>query len=252
MFLKKKTAEKQLAVLIDPDNTTEGYLGNIFNYVDQFANCIDYFFVGGSLIIENRLDEIILRINENCSIPVVLFPGSPYQISTLADGILLLSVISGRNPEMLIGSHVVAAPMLKKSNLEILSTGYILVNSGDRTSVEYMSNTIPIPADKPEIAVATAMAGEMLGLKLLYLDGGSGVNKPIGRKVIQQVSSNTNVPLIVGGGINTANKAKIAWESGADIVVVGNGLQNDNSLLEDIFYVKQKFNHAVSNNIESR
>jgi geranylgeranylglyceryl phosphate synthase family protein len=165
---------------------------------------------------------------------VLLFPGNALQLSTHADGLLLLSVISGRNAELLIGKHVAAAPQIKSSGLEILSTGYMLVETGRPTTVHYMSQTIPLPAHKPEIAACTALAGEQLGLSLLYLEAGSGADEPVPEAVIQSVSAVTTVPLLAGGGIRTADQARKICMAGADVIVVGNILEDYPHLLKEI------------------
>jgi phosphoglycerol geranylgeranyltransferase len=228
----KKRGYKSFAVLLDPDKLDDESCIKIVNM--GLESKIDYFFVGGSLITENSLNFIIKTIKSNTNIPVVLFPGSNLQIDGAADAILLLSLISGRNPDFLIGQHVIAAPILKKSRLEIISTGYMLIDCGKQTTVSYISNTTPIPHDKPSVAVCTAMAGEMLGLKLLYLDGGSGAMYPVNKKMISQVRKSTEVPIIVGGGINTVQKAVDALTSGADVIVIGNGIEKDPNLLVEV------------------
>jgi putative glycerol-1-phosphate prenyltransferase len=180
------------------------------------------------------LGEVIKHIKENVSIPVVIFPGSSLQIDPAADALLFLSLISGRNPDLLIGQHVIAAPILKNNKLEVMPTGYILINSGKITSVAYISNTTPIPEDKYSLAACTALAGEMLGLRLFYLDAGSGAENEISPKMISTVRKAVNVPLIVGGGINTSRKAIAALEAGADLIVIGNALEKDPNLLTEI------------------
>lgn len=229
---KRNKGIKAFSVLLDPDKLDKESCIRIVNMA--LESKIDYFFVGGSLITENNLNLIIKIIKSNTSIPVILFPGSHLQIDVTADAILLLTLISGRNPDFLIGQHVVAAPILKKSKLEILSTGYMLVDCGKQTTVSYISNTTPIPHDKPSVAVCTAMAGEMLGLKLLYLDGGSGAMYPVSKKMIAMVRKSTEIPLIVGGGINTVQKATDALEAGADMIVVGNGIEKNPKLLVEV------------------
>jgi phosphoglycerol geranylgeranyltransferase len=166
------------------------------------------------------------------------------QISEKADGLLFLSLISGRNPEMLIGRHVLAAPVLKRTNLEIISTGYMLIDSGSPTSVSYMSGTVPIPHDKEDIAVCTAMAGEMLGMKLIYLDAGSGARFTVSNNMIEEVKKNTGIPLIVGGGIRTAEKAIEICQAGADIIVIGNALEKDPERITDISSAVHALHHA--------
>jgi len=229
---KKDKGIKSFAVLLDPDKMDKESCIRIVNM--GLESKIDYFFVGGSLLTENNLNFIIKTIKANTTIPAILFPGSYMQIDVMADAILLLSLISGRNSDFLIGQHVVAAPILKKSRLEIFPTGYMLIDCGKQTTVSYISNTTPIPHDKPSVAVCTAMAGEMLGLKLLYLDGGSGAMYPVSKKMISQVRKSTEVPLIVGGGINTPQKAMDALEAGADVIVIGNGIEKDPNLLVEV------------------
>lgn len=225
-------AKKQFAVLIDPDKPTEDQLLQIAEI--STAAKVDYFFVGGSLLTNDHLEKCILMLKKHSSIPVVLFPGSTMQISKHADAILLLSLISGRNAEMLIGKHVIAAPYLRDSKLEIIPTGYMLIESGKPTTVSYMSNTMPIPADKEDIAACTAMAGEMLGLKLIYMDAGSGALNAVSSKMIEKVSNNIISPLVCGGGIKTPEKAIDHCKSGADIIVVGNAIEKSATLIKEI------------------
>ena len=193
---------------------------------------VDYFFAGSSILTNGNLRQCIETIKATCSIPVILFPGNTLQISEAADAILFLSLISGRNAEMLIGNHVISAPLIKQSNLEVISTGYMLIEGGNTTSVQYMSNTTPIPKDKSDIALCTALAGEMLGLKMIFMDAGSGAKLPISRKMIETVSRSINVPLIVGGGITTPEKAIENCDAGADIIVIGNSIEKDPTLIE--------------------
>src|SRR5205809_2360331 len=190
---------------------------------------VDYFLVGGSLVISNYLDDCIQYIKRSCSIPAILFPGSPSQISKYADALLYLSLISGRNPELLIGQHVVSAPFVRQSGLEIMSTGYMVIDGGAPTTVSYISNASPLPGDKNEIAMCTAMAGEMLGMKLIYMDSGSGAKRPITETMIHLVSKSISVPLVVGGGITTPEKAYLNCKAGADMIVVGNAIEKDTS-----------------------
>jgi putative glycerol-1-phosphate prenyltransferase len=195
---------------------------------------VDYFLVGGSLVISNHLDECIRQIKAACTIPVLLFPGSPSQVSKYADALLYLSLISGRNPELLIGQHVVSAPFVKKSGLEIIPTGYMVIDGGAPTTVSYISNATPIPSDKNDIAMCTAMAGEMLGMKLIYMDAGSGAKRPITETMIALVAQHIEVPLIIGGGITDAEKAYLNCKAGADIIVVGNAIEKDASLIKEL------------------
>jgi len=220
---------KFFALLIDPENYSHSALVKTISAAHQSQ--VDFIFIGGSLV-SNTLDKPIETIKSLTDIPVLLFPGSLIQISGKADGILLMSLISGRNTEYLIGNHVVAAPIIKKLNLEVIPTGYILVGSGQRTAVEYMSQTNPIPVEKKEIVIATAMAGEMLGQKLIYLEGGSGTSMPVPEKVIRAVRENISVPLIVGGGIKTEEDANKFYNAGADIVVVGNAIEKNIDLIK--------------------
>lgn len=221
--------KKRFAVLIDPDKYTLERLKRLIRISGKSG--VDYFFFGGSLLTRDQQDLFLTHIKENCDIPVVLFPGNHFQINTKADGILFLSLISGRNPELLIGKHVVAAPYLKASKIEVIPTGYLLIDGGNRTTVAYMSNTEPIPSDKNEIAFCTALAGELLGLKLIYLDAGSGAKNPVPQSMIKQVRKYISVPLIIGGGIRTPLQAEKACQAGADLVVVGNAIEEDLQLV---------------------
>jgi putative glycerol-1-phosphate prenyltransferase len=198
---------------------------------------VDFLFVGGSLLTHDRLDSCLKVLSANTGIPKIIFPGSTLQINSKADAILFLSLISGRNAEMLIGKHVVAAPYLKNSGLEILSTGYMLIESGNSTTALYMSNTLPIPSNKDDIAVCTAMAGEMLGLRLLYLDAGSGAQNPVPVSMISRVKENVTIPVIVGGGLRTPALAYESLKAGADLIVVGNAIEKDKDL---IFRIAEK------------
>lgn len=208
---------------------------------------VDYFLVGSSLITTNNLGEVIRTIKDECDIPVILFPGSNLYIEASADAILLLSIISGRNPDLLIGQHVVAAPILKRSPLEIMATGYILINTGNIASATYLSHTTPIPYDKASVAACTAMAGEMLGLKLIYLDAGAGVERPIDPKMISAVRKATDIPLVVGGGINNRYQAARAYEAGADLLVIDDEVSHISQSLSEISEVMRNQNRKVSN-----
>ena len=223
-----KDNKKLFALLIDPDKYSNKKLIQVIDYANKSK--VDLILVGGSLI-SNSIDETTRIIKENTDIPVILFPGNVLQITSRADAILLLSLISGRNPDLLIGNHVIAASNIKQSKLDVIPTGYILVDGGNITSVEYMSNTKPIPSDKTDIAVATAMAGEMLGLKTIYLEAGSGANNSLKIEMIKKVKQNINVPLIVGGGLNTPEDIKNTIKAGADIVVIGTAIENNISIL---------------------
>jgi putative glycerol-1-phosphate prenyltransferase len=225
----KDEGEKKFVVLMDPDKVKLRQMDKILDLATQAK--VDYFFIGGSLIVNNMLDQLLLRIKERCDIPMILFPGNSFQLSYKADAILFLSLISGRNADLLIGNHVLAAPYLRMSPLEVLSTGYMLVDGGVATTVSYISNTQPIPANKDDVALCTAIAGEMLGLKLIYMDAGSGATKPISLSMIETVSSGLKIPLIVGGGIRTPEKALENIRAGADVIVVGNAIEKDPELI---------------------
>lgn len=223
---------KQLSVLVDPDKLSNRDVERIA--ISAAKSGVDYFFVGGSLLVNNELDQCIKTLKSNSEIPVILFPGNTLQMSWKADAILFLSLISGRNAEMLIGRHVIAAPYLKLSPLEVISCGYMLVESGKTTAVQYMSNTMPIPSDKMDIAICTAMAGEMLGLKMIYLEAGSGAQQSIPIPMIGQVKQSISIPLIVGGGLRTAEQAYETAVAGADIIVVGTALENNSELISEM------------------
>lgn len=229
---RKRLGKKSFAVLIDPDKVNDEKMGQLIELA--VAAKVDYLFVGGSLVISNYLDECVQFIKRSCNIPVILFPGSPNQVSKYADSLLYLSLISGRNPELLIGQHVVSAPVVKKSGLEIMSTGYMVIDGGAPTTVSYISNATPLPADKNEIAMCTAMAGEMLGMKLIYMDAGSGAKRAITESMIEKVSSCISVPLIIGGGITEPEKAYLNCKAGADVIVVGNAIEKDENLIVEM------------------
>ncbi len=237
IFNSKNSNKKLFAVLIDPDKFDSPEVIERSKAAD-----VDLIFVGGSILSSGNFENCIQRIKRSTSIPLVIFPGNNLQISPNADAILLLSLISGRNPELLIGKHVVSAPLLRSSKLEILPTGYMLIESGKQTAALYMSNTNPIPYDKNDIASCTALAGELLGLKLIYMDAGSGASKPVSAAMIKKVSTAVSIPLIIGGGINSAEKAMDACNAGADVIVVGNAIENDLSLIETISKTVHSFN----------
>lgn len=229
---RRKSGRKSFAVLIDPDKVDTEKTEQVISLALEAK--VDYFFVGGSLVISSHLDECIQQLKSMTDIPVLLFPGSPSQVSKYADALLYLSLISGRNPELLIGQHVISAPFVKKSGLEIIPTGYMVVDGGAPTTVSYISNATPIPADKNEIAMCTAMAGEMLGMKLIYMDAGSGAKRAITETMIEKVSRHVDIPVIVGGGITEAEKAYRNCKAGADVIVVGNAIEKDPSLIKEI------------------
>lgn len=242
----KKTGEKKFVVLIDPDKVRLGKISKVLELSMEAG--VDYFFIGGSLVVNDMLDYVLKSMKEMCHIPMILFPGNSHQLSYKADAILFLSLISGRNADLLIGKHVITAPFLKVSPLEIISTGYMLIDGGIMTSVQYMSNTSPIPANKDDIALCTAMAGEMLGLKQIYMDAGSGAKNPISESMIKTVSSAINIPLIIGGGISTPEKAAANAKAGADILVVGNAIEKDPQLIMDIAAAIHEQSHTAKVN----
>lgn len=228
-MIYKKLAESQkskclFAVLIDPDKYNDESLLHISE--QAVKNGIDLFLVGGSLL-QASIKSTTETLKSISGIPVVLFPGSAIQFVPGADAILLLSLISGRNPDFLIGHHVLVANAIKDSKMEIIPTGYILINDGTPTSVQYMSNTQPIPTSKPDIALATALAGYQLGLKAIYLEAGSGASEPVPVSTIQLIRNNIDIPIIVGGGLRTPEQVYAACEAGASMVVVGNSLENN-------------------------
>lgn len=229
---KKTSALKSFAVLIDPDKVSMSDTDKLCRMATDAGT--DFFLVGGSLVISNQLDDVVLQVKKNCDIPVILFPGSPSQISRYADALLYLSLISGRNADLLIGQHVISAPAVRQSGLEIIPTGYMLVDGGAPTTASYISNAQPVPHDKHEIAMCTAMAGEMLGMKLIYMDAGSGAQRPVSEQMIASVSGRVNVPLVVGGGIAEPEKAYRNCKAGADMIVVGNAIEKDPSLIAEM------------------
>ena len=223
----RRKDHKGLAMLLDPDKVREDTLPGQLAQAE--AAGVDVFLLGGSLVTHGSVEEAAPLIKAHSTKPVVLFPGSIYQLSPAADALLFLSLISGRNPDLLIGKHVEAAPRVRKMGLEVIPTGYMLVESGAPTTASYISNTFPIPWDKPDVAACTALAGQFLGLQLLYLDGGSGARRTVSEEMIGAVRQATDLPIIVGGGVRAPEDATRLWEAGADLVVVGNALENDPS-----------------------
>ncbi|NQX99050.1 MAG: geranylgeranylglyceryl/heptaprenylglyceryl phosphate synthase [Flavobacteriales bacterium] len=231
---------KMFGILIDPDKQ------NVRELIETIKVCnktdVDYFFVGGSIITQGDMQKTTRLIKENTTKPIIIFPGNPDQISKYADAILFLSLISGRNPEFLIGHQVSAAPLIKKSNLEVIPTGYLLVDCGTTTTAIYVSDTLPIPHNNAEIAANTALAGEYLGLNLTYIDGGSGAKKCISTSMISKTKAAKNGPLIIGGGIRTPQAAEEIYKAGADIIIVGNGAEKNRDLIKEIAQMKTTFN----------
>jgi phosphoglycerol geranylgeranyltransferase len=228
----RRRGRRRFAVLVDPDESDERACLRTGRLAAE--NGVDFLLVGGSLVVEDQLDACVRALRQASGLPVVLFPGSIRQISPSADALLLLSLISGRNADLLIGQHVLAAPYLKRSGLELLPTGYLLIDGGAPTTVSYISGTQPIPRDKPGIAATTALAGEQLGLRLIYLDAGSGARYAIPPETIQAVRQTVDLPLIVGGGIRNPEAAARAAQAGADVVVVGNALEQDPGLVREL------------------
>lgn len=234
----QKSNRCSLAVLVDPDNlkvdTIEQFVADLD---EQF---VDVILFGGSLITENKLSEKLAMLKKFSNLPVYLFPGNSIQLSKEADGILFLSLLSGRNAEFLIGQQVVAAPFLKQSGLDVLSTAYLMIDGGKLTTAHYMSNTLPIPNNKPEIAVNTAIAAEFMGFKCIYLDSGSGADKPVSVDVISAIKANVSLPIIVGGGINSIDKAKQVKLAGADMIVIGTAFENNKLSIKEIAAIVSK------------
>lgn len=225
LLAKAKARGAAYLVLIDPDKTDGKRLQDFVRHATDAG--VDGFLVGGSLVLADTFEECITTLKKNTDVPVVIFPGSVQQISKKADAILFLSLLSGRNAEHIIGSQVTAAPILKRMQLEAISTAYMLVESGKTTSAEFMSNTKPLPRNKPDIAVAHALAAEYLGFKLLYLEAGSGADHSVPEEMIAAVVQHCSVPLIVGGGIRTPDEARKKAKAGAKFIVTGNVLEKD-------------------------
>jgi geranylgeranylglyceryl phosphate synthase family protein len=235
MIPDKFPRSKSVALLLDPDKASGDTLLNILKVATESK--VDYIMAGGSLTF-NSIDNLIDTVKQNSSIPVILFPGNLLQLSYKADTILLLSLISGRNPELLIGNHVIAAPYLKDVRDKLVSVGYILISCGSRTSVEYISQTEAIPSDKHDIVIATAMAGEMLGLGMIYLEAGSGASNPVPGLLIKAVKDIISIPLAVGGGIRNKEEVGNIFKAGADLVVLGNSCENKPDLLREACEVR--------------
>ena len=221
----KANNEKLLAILLDPDKIIWKNIDALLEKINQSP--ATHIFVGGSLVLTQKIDNLILKLKQNCNLPIILFPGNPSQISSHADGILFLSLISGRNPDYLIEHQVNAVPFLKQTKLEIIPTGYILIEGGNETAVSRVSKTKPLARTNHEYILQTAQAGEMLGHKLIYLEAGSGADYAISKKIIELVSQNIAIPLIVGGGITDFREIQKAHDAGADLVVIGTAFEND-------------------------
>jgi putative glycerol-1-phosphate prenyltransferase len=237
--------QKSLSLLIDPDvYDNKEKLTDLLSKIEECQ--VDYFFIGGSILKNPDISGTVEFLKQNTKKPLILFPGNGLYLNNNADAVLFLSLISGRNPELLIGQHVSVAKSLKESSVEVIPTGYILVDGGRPTSVSYLSFTNPIPNDKPEIVSSTAIAGELLGMKLIYLEAGSGASYPVPELVIEHVRKSIDVPLIVGGGINTTEKAINALHSGADMIVLGNTIEQNPEFIKDVSYILKKYNESLN------
>jgi len=228
---KVRSGKKMFFLLIDPDKVPDDSIKHLFEKAG--TNLPDLVLIGGSLI-SKPVEPVIEKIKKVSLLPIFLFPGSLLQISGKADGILLLNLISGRNPEYLIGNHVVAAPLIKYYRLEAIPTGYILIAGTRNTSVEIVSNTHPLPVQRPDIITATALAGEYMGNRLIYLEKGSGADMPVPADIVARVKEESSVPLIVGGGIRSATQAEELYQAGADILVVGNAIEKRPGFIKDM------------------
>lgn len=226
ILVAKQNNQKLLAILIDPDKTKAEEIESLFQKINQSP--ATHIFIGGSIVEQICIDILIIEIKKYCHLPILIFPGHPSQISNEADGILFLSLLSGRNPDYLIEHHINSVDILVNSNLEIISTGYILINGGNETAVQRVSQTLPIENKNIELAYKTAKAGEYLGKKLIYLEAGSGANNHVSLEMISFISKNISVPLIVGGGIRNLTKIEEVFKAGADLVVIGTAFE-DNS-----------------------
>ncbi len=226
---KRESGRKQLAVLIDPDRI------EVSDTLITGLQKADLILLGSSALLNNSVDSVCKKLKSLVDTPVVLFPGSEYQISREADAMLFLSLISGRNAEYLIGKQVLSAPMIKQGNLETIATGYMLFDGGNITAAQYVTQSIPLPNNKPDLAVATALAGQMLGMKCIYMDAGSGAKQSIGTNVIHQVKTVVNPFLMVGGGLRSREAIQSAWRAGADMVVIGTIIEENPDFLENLF-----------------
>jgi phosphoglycerol geranylgeranyltransferase len=226
----KKNGQKLLAILLDPDKIVWEHLDHLLLKINQSP--ATHIFVGGSIVQSTILEDLIAQLKQKTNLPVLIFPGDPSQISPQADAILFLSLLSGRNPDYLIEYQVQAAPILKKTNLEVISTGYILIESGNETAVARVSKTQPLNRENFDLALATAQAGEMLGNKLIYLEAGSGAKKPVPLEMISLIAQNIEIPVIVGGGIVDLHGIKKAYNAGADLVVIGTAFENDSHFFD--------------------
>ncbi|AXT18394.1 geranylgeranylglyceryl/heptaprenylglyceryl phosphate synthase [Flavobacteriaceae bacterium AU392] len=223
---------KLLAVLIDPDKMELSRVASFLKKVN--TSVATHIFVGGSTVNNNVTEELVLKIKEHTTLPIVLFPGDVTQITNEADALLFLSLISGRNPDYLIGKHVDSISKLRKTNLEIIPTGYLLIENGKETTVERVTKTKPLSRTNIQNIVDTVKAGELLGMQLIYLEAGSGASSPITSEIINFVKQELNIPLIVGGGIKSKAQLQNAYKSGADLVVIGTAFEDNESFFDEI------------------
>ena len=222
--------DKLLAILLDPDKLEVENIEQLCSKIN--LSPATHIFVGGSIVANGATEQFVIELKKHISLPILLFPGDVNQVTNEADGILLLSLLSGRNPEYLIEQHVKAAPLLQKSNLEIIPTGYILIEGGVETAVQKVSNTLPIQQKNIDLTVHTALAGQYTGKQLIYLEAGSGATVPVDAKIINAVASSISIPLIVGGGIRSISKIEAAYKAGADLVVIGTAFEEDSTFFE--------------------
>ncbi|NVO10259.1 MAG: geranylgeranylglyceryl/heptaprenylglyceryl phosphate synthase [Bacteroidales bacterium] len=234
-IIESRGKKKLFALLLDPDKCNPDHLHKVLHIACQGK--VSMLLVGGSLV-NTDINTFISKVKAESQVPIVLFPGNAIQFANGADAILLLSLISGRNPDFLIGNHVIVSGAIKRSGVEVIPTGYLLIDGGVHTSVQYMSNTMPIPSSKIDIAVATALAGEQLGLKMIYLEAGSGAKFPVPIEMISAIRKEINIPIIVGGGLKSPEQINSAWDAGADMVVVGNAIENNVEFLSSFFQTK--------------
>lgn len=232
LYALTASARKGVAILLDPDKIQVAELPGLLAKIE--GQGADFIFVGGSLITTGEYEERVQALRRSTKLPLVLFPGSPSQLTPSVDAVLFLSLVSGRNPELLIGHHVTAAPRIRELQIEALATGYLLIDGGRPTTASYISNTLPIPANKVGIAVATSMAAEMLGMKAIYLDTGSGADRVVPVEMIQAVREAVQIPIIVGGGIRTPEARDAAHRAGADLVVIGTAIEENPELIADL------------------
>jgi phosphoglycerol geranylgeranyltransferase len=225
-ILNQSLAQKKcLAILIDPDKTKKDNVGDILDKINQSP--ATHIFIGGSIVKQEDIDGLIFKIKEKCKLPILIFPGHPSQISNKADGVLFLSLLSGRNPEYLIEHHINSVHILQETALEIIPTAYILIDGGTESAVQKVSNTKPIARENIELAFKTAKASEYLGKKLIYLECGSGALQHVPLDMITYIKNNIKIPLIIGGGIRNIKQIKEIYNAGADIVVIGTAFEKN-------------------------